>query len=454
MKKEDKKNKPKKEVDEEEEEEEVEEEVEEEEEEEDIVGEDFSKDPRAFSYLQDAGRIADEVLKYVIEKCKPSANLYELCQSSDNLIREKLSKIYTKKKFIKGVAFPTCISLNEVCGNFSPLSENSDDPHEYKTLSEGDVAKISLGVEINGFAALAGHTIVVGEKKEKIKGNKADVILAAYNSIQCALRMMTKEKTNNQVTDAISKICADYKVNPIEGVLSHRMKRDIIDGLETIINRSTVDQKVDERKFEHGDVFGLAVIVSTGEGKPKETTIKTSIYKRALETTYKLRTDSGRRLLSVVENNFYSFPFSFSAFDKEENIKLKQKIPNFKTTMKMGLSECVKNDLLHGYPVLTEKTGEIVAEFTYTIAVRNEGPIVISGLTLDTNEFESDKKITNEEINKELEKDLDLYLPNYKRTKKEEKKKKKDNKAKRAAKKAAKKKRQEEAKKKREEEGK
>ena len=452
MKKEDKKNKPKKEEDEEEEE--VEEEIEEEEEEEDIVGEDFSKDPRAFSYLQDAGRIADDVLKFTMEKCKPSANIYEICQASDNLIKEKLSKIYTKKKFIKGIAFPTCISVNEVCGNYAPLSENSDDPHEYKTLSLGDVVKISLGVEINGFAALVGHTIVVNETKEKIKGNKADVILAAYKSIQAALRMMTKENTNNKITDTISKVCEDYKVNPIEGVLSHRMKRDIIDGLETIINKSTVDQKVDERKFEHGDVFGLAVIVSTGEGKPKETTIKTSIYKRALETTYKLRTDSGRRLLSVVENNFYSFPFSFSAFDKEENIKLKQKIDNFKTTMKMGLSECIKNDLLHGYPVLTEKKGEIVAEFTYTIAVRNEGPIVISGLTLDENDFESDKKVTNEEINKELEKDLDNYLPNYKRTKKEEKKKKKDNKAKRAAKKAAKKKRQEEAKKKREEEGK
>jgi len=452
MKKEDKKNKQKKEEDEEEEEEEVVEEVEEEEEEEDIVGEDFSKDPRAFSYLQDAGRIADEVLQFTMEKCKPSANIYEICQSSDNLIKEKLSKIYTKKKFIKGIAFPTCISVNEVCGNYSPLSEPSDDPHEYKTLSEGDVAKISLGVEINGFASMVGHTIVVGDKKEKIKGNKADVILAAYNSVQAALRMMTKENTNNKITETISKICSDYKVNPIEGVLSHRMKRDIIDGLETIINKSTIDQKVDERKFEHGDVFGLSVIVSTGEGKPKETSIKTSIYKRALETTYKLRTDSGRRLLSVVENNFYSFPFSFSAFDKEENIKLKQKIQNFKTTMKMGLSECVKNDLLHSYPVLTEKKGEIVAEFTYTIAVRNEGPIVISGLKLDNNEFESDKKITNEEINKELEKDLDNYLPNYKRTKKEEKKKKKDNKAKRAAKKAAKKKRQEEAKKKKEEE--
>lgn len=450
MEKESKKNKKAK-KEEEEEEEIEEEEVEEEDEEEDVVGEDFSKDPRAFSYLQDAGRIADEVLQATIEKCKPGANLYDVCISSDNLVKEKLSKIYTKKKFIKGVAFPTCISVNEVCGNYAPLSEITDDPHEYKALCEGDVAKINLGVEINGFAAMVAHTVVVSDKKEKIKGNKADVILAAYNSVQAALRLMTKENTNNKITETISKICNDYKVNPIEGVLSHRMKRDIVDGLETIINKITVDQKVDERKFEHGDVFALDVIVSTGEGKPKETGIKTSIYKRALETTYKLRTDSGRRLLSVVENNFYSFPFSFSAFDKEENIKMKQKIPNFKTTMKMGLSECTKYDLLHSYPVMTEKKGEIVAQFTYTIAVRNEGPIVISGLTINPEDFETDKKVTDGELVKELEKDLDLYLPNFKRTKKQTKTKK-DSKAKRAAKKAAKKKRQEEAKKKREEE--
>lgn len=100
MKKEDKKNKPKKEEEEEEEEEEeVEEEVEEEEQ--DIVGEDFSKDPRAFSYLQDAGRIADEVLKFTIEQCKPSANIYNICQQSDALIKDKLSKIYTKKNSLK-----------------------------------------------------------------------------------------------------------------------------------------------------------------------------------------------------------------------------------------------------------------------------------------------------------------------------------------------------------------
>jgi hypothetical protein len=48
------------------------------------------------------------------------------------------------------------------------------------------------------------------------------------------------------------------------------MKRDIIDGLEVIINKATIDQKVDQREFAFGDIFGFDTIVSTGEGKPRE----------------------------------------------------------------------------------------------------------------------------------------------------------------------------------------
>ena len=81
---------------------------------------------------------------------------------------------------------------------------------------------------------------------------------------------MHKERSNNEITALIAKVASAYKVNQVEGVLSHRMKRDIIDGPETIINKSTFDQKVDNRNFVAGDIFGLDVIFSTGEGIPKE----------------------------------------------------------------------------------------------------------------------------------------------------------------------------------------
>lgn len=219
--------------------------------------------------------------------------------------------------------------MNEVCGHFSATTEESKDPHEYKNLSEGDVAKLDLGVQINGFAAVVAHTIVVSDKGEVVTGRKADAILAAYHAIQAAVRSFYPEKNNNyDVTNTIAAVTSSYKITPVEGVLSHRMKRDIIDGIETIINQSTFDQKVEQRNFEFGDVFGLDVIVSTGEGKPKETEIKTSIFKRALETTYKLKTDGGRKLLSVVEHNFHTFPFSFNAFDNEDSLNITNKIVN------------------------------------------------------------------------------------------------------------------------------
>ena len=106
---------------------------------------------------------------------------------------------------------------------------------------------------------------------------------------------------------------------------------------------SEPDQKLDERKFELGKIFRLSEIISIEEGKPKA-----SKYKRALESTYKFRTDSRRKLLTVIENKFYSFQISSYAFDNVENIKLKEKYPNFKTTMKKRLIACLKNDLLDG----------------------------------------------------------------------------------------------------------
>jgi len=89
------------------------------------------------------------------------------------LIESELKKVYSKKKTEKGIAFPTCLSLNEICGHYSPLKS------EPATLKDGDVVKIDLGVHIDGFISLVAHTIVVGEDKEQVVEKKADVILAA-----------------------------------------------------------------------------------------------------------------------------------------------------------------------------------------------------------------------------------------------------------------------------------
>jgi len=41
------------------------------------------------------------------------------------------------------------------------------------------------------------------------------------------------------VTEVIAKVCELYGVNPVEGVLSHKMKKHLIDGNDVIISKET-----------------------------------------------------------------------------------------------------------------------------------------------------------------------------------------------------------------------
>jgi methionine aminopeptidase len=81
-----------------------------------------------------------------------------------------------------------------------------------------------------------------------VKGRKADVILAAHQASQAALRLLKNEKGNYDVTEAIQKIAESYKCKPIEGMLSHQLKQFKIDGEKTII-QSDVGTKEGTREM-------------------------------------------------------------------------------------------------------------------------------------------------------------------------------------------------------------
>ena len=58
---------------------------------------------------------------------------------------------------MKGIAFPTCISVNNCICHFSPLTTEL-----VVTLADGDLVKIDLGAHIDGVIAVVAHTLVVG----------------------------------------------------------------------------------------------------------------------------------------------------------------------------------------------------------------------------------------------------------------------------------------------------
>lgn len=269
-----------------------------------------------------------------------------------------------------------------------------------------------MGCHLDGFVAQAAHTIVVSaDASSKVSGRKAETILAAYNSFRAAQRLIKEMGTNTSVTQTIAKVCESFGTSPVEGVLSHKMKKHLIDGNDVIINKETPEQKVEEFEFAPGDVIGLDIYVSSGEGKPKEGDYRTTVYKRELDTQYNLKIKSARAFFSEVNKKYPTLPFSIRSFEDS-------------TAAKVGVKECVNHDLLTPYPVLVEKTGEFVAQFKCTIAVLPKSTVILAGdLPFAAERFETDKKVTDEELVNLLQSDLWKKEDKKKAAKKEEEKK-------------------------------
>lgn len=241
-----------------------------------------------------------------------------------------------------------------------------------------------LGVHVDGFISQCGHTVIcppVEGEPEQTTGRIADVICAAYYAAEAAHRLIRPGGTSTEVTKAINDIAAIFNCNTVEGVLSHQMKRYIIDGSKVIISKPSTENQVEECTFEVNEVYGIDIVMSTGEGKTKEEETRTTVYKRALDHSYNLRRNTSRALLSEINKRFPTTPFTLRAFDEKK--------------ARSGIIEMIQHELVHPYPVLYEKKGEIVAQFKFTVLVlpnsttrmnQFNAPFVSSEFSVDSNE--------------------------------------------------------------------
>lgn len=334
--------------------------------------------PDVTTKYRTAGDIATKVLKKVLGEIKEGADIFDLCTLGDEAIREETGKVYNKRvkdsewekkdaeekkkeeggrKVDKGIAFPTCISVNELAGHYSPIAKN-----ESRVLRSGDVVKVDLGVHIDGFIAQGAHTIVCSGDESgsagplQIQDRRADVVQAAYSAAECAVRMLAVGNKNSDVTAVIQKAADEFKCQPVAGVLSHRLKRHCIDSDDCIIQKEAEDQKVDELEFGLNEVWTLDVMLSSGDGKLKETELRHTVYKRALDQSYMLKTAKARQFIGEVNRSFPTLPFSLSMISDQQ-------------CARVGVSEAKRHELLIEYPVMTERAGEFVAHFKFTVAL-------------------------------------------------------------------------------------
>jgi len=278
----------------------------------------------------------------------------------------------------KGVAFPTCISVNNCICHYSPAKNDPD-----YVLKDGDVVKIDLGAHIDGFIAVAAYTLVVGASSDKkVTGRQADVVLAAYWSVQAALRLLKAGNTNYGITDAVQQVSESFKCKPIEGMLSHELKQFKIDGEKTIIQNPSEAQRKEHEKctFEKHEVYAIDVLISSGEGYGREKDAKITIYKKTDEN-YMLKLKAARSLLTDVKARYGNMPFNIRYFEEE-------------TKARMGLVECISHKVMEPFQVLYEKPNEFVAQFKHTVLLMPNGINLVTGLPFPVENYQSEHSIS------------------------------------------------------------
>lgn len=166
------------------------------------------ENPNTLTKYKTAADISSRVLQKVKELCVDGASVLDVCTQGDKLLDEETAKVFKGKKMIKGIGFPTCVSPNHIATHFSPLPTDT----EQLQLKSGDLVKITLGAQIDGFGGLLADMIVVGESN--VVGRKADVILAAWYATEVAIRLVKPGNKNWAVTDGVQKVAEAFHCKP------------------------------------------------------------------------------------------------------------------------------------------------------------------------------------------------------------------------------------------------
>ncbi|KAI3336756.1 Creatinase/aminopeptidase [Xylariaceae sp. AK1471] len=372
------------------------------------------KNPDVLTKYKTAAAIGEKVLAAVSKLCVEGEKIVTICQKGDKLIEEEVAKVFRTTK-LKGFSHPTTVSPSSYVTPYTPLT--SDSAEANIELQPGELVKIQLGAQIDGFGSIVCDTIVVPPKdgaQDVVTGRTADLILANYYANELLLRLMmppgllasgtdeekakaaaVKPPTQSKITSLLDKVVKSYECNLVESTTSWLFERNEIEGKKKIVIAPAEGTK-GEGIPEIGEVWGVEMGVTLGSGKVKNLDQRATLHRRTANT-YILKSQTARKTLSTIQNKFGHFPFSLRQLEEEGG----------ETRYKVGVLDGVRSNVLRQYELVGDKDGAPVARSLTTLAITKNGITKLGAPpALDLSKYQTDKKIVDEDILKILEQPL------------------------------------------------
>jgi methionyl aminopeptidase len=287
------------------------------------------KDGILENYLA-AGNLAATILRESAQEIRAGGSYLELVESVEARVKDGGADL----------AFPLNVSLNE------DAAHDTASTGDGRTFGRGDVVKLDLGVQIDGYIADTATTVDLG--------NNALLLEASREALEAAIRAVRPGLTAGELGAIVQNEIERRGYRPIANLTGHGLDQYVLHRDPTIpniaINGGTV--------LEEGMAFAIEPFATTGSGRVGEKT-RVEIFSQIAEKP--VRISSARAVMERVRDR-QGLPFSRRWLNDKK--------------LDFALPGLVRSQILHGYPVLADIPGSLVSQHEHTLVVTADGCIV------------------------------------------------------------------------------
>src|SRR5712692_6795795 len=229
-----------------------------------------------------AGKIASEVRENARKKYHIGSTLFEICESIEKEIIQRGGRC----------AFPVNTSLNEIAAHYTA------EPNDQRVISETDLLKIDLGVQINGYIADTAVTICYDPKYDYL-------VQAAEAALREAISIVRVGTKSSDVGKIIENTVKQMGGTPIANLSGHSLEQYTIHAGKSVPNIWSIGSF----SFQASEAYACEPFVTTpaGLGFVREGKIR-NIF--SLATRKKIKDDGANKLADFIWNKFNMLPFA------------------------------------------------------------------------------------------------------------------------------------------------
>ena len=292
------------------------------------------------SYLR-AGKIASEVRESARKKYHVGSTLLEICESVESQIRGMGAE----------PAFPVNTSLNDIAAHYTA------EPNDSTTVKEGDVLKIDIGVQIDGYIADTAVTVCYDPKYESL-------VKAAEAALAEAVRAARANTKAGDIGRVIEATITKFGFRPIQNLSGHSLQQYTVHAGKSIPNIWTRGSSF---ALLPNEAYAIEPFVTTkdGQGVVYEGKMR-KIF--GITSRKPVKDEEADKLLDLIWSRYRTLPFAMrwltDRYDEKDVRRLMETL--------------IKKKNVHSYPILVEGHGKVVVQAEHTLIPSESSVSVIT----------------------------------------------------------------------------